>query len=132
VNKLRSLIESGLIDKEDGAILDTRTNLLWQQNPPKEGMTWQEANKYCKSLTLAGYKDWRLPTFDELKTLINKKYNPTIDSIFKCVLSYYWSSSSYVFFPSYAWFVSFYDGYVDGGRKGNSYFVRAVREVNHV
>ena len=126
MNKLQSLIESGFIDKEDGTILDTRTNLLWQQSPSDKRFTWQDANKHCKSLTLAGYDDWRLPTKEELEHLINRKYRPTIDPIFKCKSSYYWSSSTYVF-PFYAWVVGFNVGVVSFGSKGYGYFVRAVR-----
>ena len=127
MSDLRALIESGLVDKEDGTIFDTTTNLLWQQSPSKKRFTWEKVNKYCKSLTLAGYDDWRFPTIEELKTLINKKYQPTIDPIFKCKLSYYWSSSTYVGFPRNACLVHFYNGDVDSGYKVHDYFVRAVR-----
>ena len=32
--------------------------------------TWEEAVQYCANLTELGYSDWRLPTVDELRTLI--------------------------------------------------------------
>jgi len=147
MNKLQSLIESGLVDREDGTVLDIKNNLLWQQSPPEGIYTWKEANEYCKSLTLAGYSDWRLPTIEELKTLINKKYVSTIDPIFKCESSYHWSSSTQVvdtqiekfnnstvvpaivFTPCNAWYVSFCDGYVSINLKDSTYFVRAVCSV---
>ena len=31
---------------------------------------WEEAVEYCENLTELGYSDWRLPTVDELRTLI--------------------------------------------------------------
>jgi len=128
MSDLRALIESGLIDKEDRTIFDTTTNLLWQQLPPSDKrFTWEKANEHCKSLTLAGHNDWRLPTIDELKDLINKKYNPTIDPIFKCVSSYYWSSSTVVSDPYYAWGVYFSGGHVNLSHKSYTCYVRVVR-----
>jgi len=130
MNKLQSLIESGFIDKEDGTILDTRTNLLWQQSPPNKLFTWQDANKHCKSLTLAGYDDWRLPTKEELEHLINRKYYPTMDTIFDCEPDWYWSSSTDVDFLSGVWLIHFGDSFMFLDSKGNSdNFVRAVCSV---
>jgi len=132
MSDLRALIESGLVEKEDGTIFDTNTNLLWQQSPSDKRFTWKEANKYCESLTLAGYNDWRLPTVEELESLINNKYKPTTDPILKCKLSYYWSSSTHVLGPGYAWIVHFYDGFVFHDSKGYAFSVRAVRGKHNV
>jgi len=132
MNKLQSLIESGLVDRGDGTILDIKTNLLWQQSPPNKLFIWQEANEYCKSLTLARHNDWRLPTIDELKVLINRKYRPSIDPIFEYEIGWHWSSSTSVLGPDYAWLVNFVSGGVGNGYKGGVGFVRAVRGKSNV
>ena len=129
MSDLRALVESGLIDKEDGTIFDNSTGLLWQQSPSDKRFTWKEANKYCKSLTLAGHDDWRLPTIEELEILINKKYKPTIDPIFKGESGIYWSSSAPVDNPSLPWIVGFCYGSMYFDNKGSRYFVRAVRSM---
>jgi hypothetical protein len=129
MSRLRALVESGIVDKEDGTILDTTTNLLWQQSHSEEKMCWEEAKEYCKSLTLAGHSDWRLPTIEELETLIDKKYKPSIDPIFKCNPDWYWSSSTYDSYPDDAWLVYFDGGNVNNDNEVSGGFVRAVRDV---
>jgi len=132
MSDLRALVESGLIDKDDGTIFDVNSKLLWQQSPSDKRFIWQEAIEYCKSLTLAGHNDWRLPTIDELKVLINRKYRPSIDPIFEYEIGWHWSSSTSVLGPDYAWLVNFVSGGVGNGYKGGVGFVRAVRGKSNV
>ena len=127
IDKLTLLVKYGLVDREDGTIFDTRTNLLWQQVSPDDTYTWEEAKEYCESLTLAGYNDWRLPTIEELKTLIVMEHKPTICPIFECKEDWYWSSSSHVVVTYGAWGVHFDDGGVHDGDKDDNGYVRAVR-----
>src|SRR5205823_2097491 len=51
-------------------VLDTETNLLWQQTAPSTAVGWAAAGTYCAGLgaTLGG-TGWRLPTAKELMTL---------------------------------------------------------------
>ncbi len=128
LDPLTLLVKYGLIDRGDGTIYDTRTKLTWQQVSPDETYNWEDAHEYCKGLRLAGHKDWRLPTLEELKTLIEKEHEPTICPVFKCKLIWYWSSTSVASIPDYAWNVSFYDGLVYSDvHKGYVAHVRAVR-----
>lgn len=59
-------LEMAFIDNGNGTITDVNTELMWQQTPPIEGMTWAEAKEYCENLECGGYSDWRLPTLKEL------------------------------------------------------------------
>jgi len=53
----------------DEVVKDRKTGLMWQRNNGK-GFTWNGAKSYAWDLKLGGFLDWRLPTIDELKTLI--------------------------------------------------------------
>jgi len=62
------------IDNGDGTVTDTLTNLMWAKADNMGDITWHEAQMYCKTPPIAGYRysDWRLPTILELRTLYNK------------------------------------------------------------
>ena len=110
----------------DVIVTDTETGLVWQKTYVS-GKTWQKALSYCESLTYAGYSDWRLPNKNELASLVNyEKYNPASD--FPDMPSnYFWSSSTYLYSTSDAWYVYFGYGYVDSYSKTSGSDVRCVR-----
>ncbi len=95
---------------------------------------WDGAVSYCDSLKYAGYSDWRLPTPQELLTIVdNSKDYPAIDtSYFPDTPDYhFWSSSTNVDvdYTDYAWCVDFGDGRMDYHDKTIQYwvYVRCVR-----
>ncbi|MCC6157886.1 MAG: DUF1566 domain-containing protein [Deltaproteobacteria bacterium] len=57
-------------DNGDGTVTDKVTGLMWQQTPG-EKMTWDEAASGADGFELAGHDDWRLPSIDELYSLID-------------------------------------------------------------
>ncbi|MGB0744154.1 MAG: DUF1566 domain-containing protein [Opitutales bacterium] len=58
-------------DNEDGTITDERTGLMWSRATQKEKLTLAQAEAEAQSMTLANYKDWRLPNIKELYSLID-------------------------------------------------------------
>jgi hypothetical protein len=50
----------------NGTVLDTRTNLMWAAKDNGSDINWADAKSYCKSYRGGGYKNWRMPTQDEL------------------------------------------------------------------
>jgi hypothetical protein len=116
-------------DNGDGTVTDTSTGMTWQK-ASSSGKTWEQALAYCEGLNLGGHTDWRLPTIKELRSLAdyNRGY-PAINTMYfpDTVSSFYWSSTTYAFYTSYAWGVNFNYGYDNYNGKYGSYDVRAVR-----
>ena len=131
---LTSLSADFIRDDSKEVVLDTRTNLMWQDNNEAKNndQNWSDAINYCENLTLGGYNDWHLPNYNELYYLANRsKYNPAIDSAFKNVASsFYWSSTTSASVTSSAWFVNFYYGYDNKNVKSYSFYVRCVRRAD--
>ena len=86
----------------DNVVLDNSTGLMWQQTILTDTYKWADAVSYCNDLSYAGYSDWRLPTPQELLTIVdNSKYGPAINTTYFPNMSstsdsvYYWSSKPY-------------------------------------
>jgi hypothetical protein len=142
-------------DNGDGTVSDLNTRLMWQKTPDLDNKsTYAEALTGAKSFQLAGYKDWRLPTIQELYSLIDFKGSsmakiPYIDTNYfdfvfgdeskgeRLIDAQYWSSTEYigtVFGGMKAVFgVNFADGRIKGyglsgpGGRPMTQFVRYVR-----
>ena len=114
-------------------VLDTSTGLIWQDNNESKTLTktWKGAIDYCEGLVFAGESDWRLPNINEFYSLFNRnKVNPALSSEFVNVNTNsslaYWSSTTYIFKPSNAWYVHFYYGSGGDSDKLNNLIVRCV------
>ena len=87
--------------------------------------------KAGNGLSYGGVTGWRLPTIDELKTIMIKdKAGYASALIFKPKsddFGWYWSSSPVANGSSHAWVVYFYSGGDGNGYKLYSYYVRLVR-----
>ena len=49
--------------------IDAETDLIWSGKSP-EKMHWADAVNYCKDLNEGGFNDWRLPSRDVLRSLV--------------------------------------------------------------
>jgi hypothetical protein len=129
------------IDNGDWTVTDTSTGLMWEVKTDDGGSrdkdntyTWKEALSYCENLPLASYNDWRLPSVNELQSLVDYSIpypGPTINTnYFPNTVSFgngYWSSTTDANYPLGAWGVDFRDGSFYRHGKSGYCHVRALR-----
>jgi len=77
---------------------------------------------------LSKYSDWRLPTIDELLTIVDYTRYGSASKIEDTVSYNYWSSSTSASYANSAWYVNFYSGSTFNNDKYYSLFVRCVRD----
>ena len=108
-------------------------NLLWHTATSRDRLKHKDAEAYCAALRTAGHADWRLPTIQELLSLVDyTRHDPAIDTdkFPDTQSNWYWSSSPDASSPAdYAWFVYFNYGAAACGDRDGTAFVRAVRSV---
>lgn len=117
----------------EGTIFYGEETLCWQKSTkPEPAKDWQDANDYCANLKLGNKDDWRLPTLNELKSLVIAvpPEQVTIDTDFftDTQTDYYWTSTEYPQEKNTHWYVYFKTGYegIAQNFKAN-YEVRCVR-----
>jgi hypothetical protein len=153
--ELRKGITRSFTENAD-TVTDNITGLMWEKlsddglfHDKDDDYTWTNAfsTKIGKlnALELGGFADWRVPSRNELATLVNAgTHGPAAFSVFQhncsagcavatcsCTASIpYWSSTSADSTPSDAWVVSFDDGAVVTETKTTEApGIRAVRTV---
>jgi len=119
------------VDNGDDTVTDRVTGLMWQKEGSSEGMTWADAKEYVNQLNsgkFGGYSDWRLPTIEELASLIKsmRAKGTYIDPIFSERQQFCWSADT--FDTDVAWYVSFKAGMIRHIYRF-FYYVRAVRTI---
>lgn len=55
----------------DEAVLDRETGLVWETTPDTTLTDWVTAAKNCRGRIIGNRLGWRLPTFEELTTLVD-------------------------------------------------------------
>ena len=145
-------------DDEKEIVTDHITGLMWQDNLDAKQIVkpWiteenyalgdynnssgDTAITYCYDLVLGGYNDWRLPSRQELDTIV--RYSPSwtaltaMNSIFKNVAEMfdieggksYWSATPSAFWDKNAWFILFSHGAMNSRSKRDNCYVRCVRD----
>lgn len=134
-------------DNKDGTVTDNNTGLIWQKQDDGKAYNWYQASgtydatynpiskSVCGSLKLGGFKDWRLPSENELITIVDYSVpypGPTINATYfpNAQQSSYWASTSAAFYTGYGWNVRFLDGtgnYWNGDKTSDQHYVRCAR-----
>jgi hypothetical protein len=117
-------------------VCDPGTGLIWTRNADLRGSQsdWQGALNTVRQLNATracGFSDWRLPNVRELESLVDlSRHAPAINGCrhFFNIRDGYWSSTTSVYDPSYAWVLYTEDGNVGVGYKERpTFYAWAVR-----
>src|SRR6266705_5088195 len=81
------------------AVLDKETGLVWEKSPQTTSTRWSVARRTCIEKNVGGQKGWRLPTLQELTTLVDPSIappGPTLPPGHPCLAvqsAVYWSET---------------------------------------
>ena len=114
-------------------VIDNLTGLMWPRNGNLIGEddTWANAIAYANSLSLCGYDDWRLPSRDEIRSLINAEESDTAawlngEGFTNVQSDSYWSSTTRASYTAGAWTIHML-GFVGSNGKSYKDYVWPVR-----
>ncbi len=125
--------ENDFRKNHEGTVTDRATGLMWQQSGSSGPMTWHEAEAYVVKVNreaLAGYADWRLPSVEELTSLMEnfwKNSDLFIDPAFDKAQRFVWSADTKDM--NTAWKANFHKGFIIPFPKTNKSSVRLVRSL---
>lgn len=114
----------------DASVLDEKTGLVWQKGGTRFPVNRLQADAYIAELNRTkwgGIESWRLPTIDELLSIVTSTPEGRaycIESVFEQYQKWLWSSDRCTFIT--AWYVSLESGYVDWNDLSAYYHVKAV------
>lgn len=137
-------VQPSYTDNGDKTVTDNNTGLMWQQTPDFRHHSYDDAVSYCETLSVGGYKDWRLPTIKELFSLADFRgeivdprdesaNTPYIDTDYfdfqydrrMAYIGQYWSITKYTAGPLHdtenvegAFGFNFADGHIKGYETG--------------
>ncbi|QTA78732.1 DUF1566 [Desulfonema limicola] len=126
-------IQNQFTDNGDGTITDHTTGLMWEQSGSKDEMAFIKTASYIENLNrsiFAGYNDWRMPTVEELSSLLEPQENNEnlyIDPIFDNKQRWCWSSDRKDNEIGDVYLVLFSIGHVYCNHPDKQYFIRSVR-----
>lgn len=110
------------------AVLDKKTGLVWEKSPQATSAIWSVARRTCVEKSVGGQKGWRLPSLEELASLVDYSIAPPSLALppghpFLSIQSaVYWSSTRPGEDPKGAWGVHF-------GLGGGSTFINWAHSV---
>ena len=107
-------------------VVDRATGRTWQKAGSTYPLDWQEAQSYISFLNktrFGGLSSWRLPTIDELLSLLNESTDPT-DRFFDKDRKWLWSCDLHG--KTERWFINLDMGYVANQDMDCPNFVKAV------
>jgi hypothetical protein len=112
--------------------LDKETGLVWQRSPSTTPGTWAYASQACAGMVLSNRAGWRLPTIQELGSLMDFSVNstprlPSGHPFQNVQPNQYWSVNTSAVNSNYAWSCYFGIGGPATNPKSHNFFYWCVR-----
>jgi hypothetical protein len=136
----RFAIYSPTANEAEDLVLDQETRLVWSRDAGRIGQkNWWAANNECRELKLGHRTGWRLPSVEELSSLIDTSQtnlalpagHPFVNVQAGPTVNGYWTTTRPLNAGAAAWFVNFFregSGPQAGSHDiGGQYFVWPVR-----
>ena len=116
------------------AVRDNTTGLVWELSPRLEVYDWDWAHRQCSASTAGGRTGWRVPTVEELSSLVDPASTdlklPAGHPFTHIESAIYWSSTKHKDHAGYAMFVNLSSGRSAALEKYMASFVWCVRGGN--
>jgi hypothetical protein len=117
------------IDKKE-VVIDTVRTKMYYDSTPLEKMNFSQARKACQEMNYLGYKNWRVPSKDELRSILElSRRGVTVKHAFKNLQEeLYWSSTE----DNYkkAWYFDFDLGRYGNRKQSKEFYVFCVRDFD--
>jgi len=118
------------------AVRDNETGLVWEKAPDALQRTWLFATTTCANKSVGGRKGWRLPSFDELASLVDPSVPagpllPAGHPFDNVQSSVYWAAPTWAALATEAWVVNFHMGGVGTTLKSLDRFYWCARGAGH-
>jgi len=110
-------------------VVDTKGKKYFYDGGASGAMSFDSAQVYCADMNHSGYTDWRVPTKEEMRDLLeNSRSGVTVKHAFKNVQeTIYWSSTEANY--GKAWYFDFDLGRYGKRDKNKNFHVFCVRDV---
>ncbi len=131
------------VKTDDGSVHDKDNTYTWYDSNPEtnggyagtagDGTDTEDFINALNAGNYGGHTDWRLPTVNELTSIINyDAWDSAVNSKYfpNAVSPGHWTSTTGAKNSNSAWYVNFFSGWCAYPVKSSSYHVRAVR-ANH-
>lgn len=106
------------------AVVDNETGLVWDRSPNPDVWRWDSAVSQCHIREVGGRLGWRLPTVEELASLIDpSQTSPALPEGHPFLNTHvgpghtYWTQTTDPSIATHAWFVEFDSGAIDANSK---------------
>jgi hypothetical protein len=128
-----AIYDAGTGSTADDAVFDKETGLVWERSPATNRNAWDGAVVYAYAKVVARRKGWRLPTIEELLSLVDPtRNNPTLPLghpfVNVQIDDFYWSCTlGMTALPTFAWGYQFGNGSTSNCLKTANFYVWLVR-----